>query len=698
LKVERYTSRYWVHFSVFYTLIIVLFLQYPDSAIAQHARTAPKPQDLPVELRPPHPPEKTEQRYNIDAKRMSEDMESEDALHRSRELKRIDSSYYVGWMFEGTYKYNHAADYLGFKNAAVPLERAMDLLEKDYHKALALRTDNFLTYYPTHVFKVDYTHIAYYLMNCYSNTDRPEKVYELLRRVMKWKLQHHYYMDCYNYLAWTVHRNRFYTSTKYSFLKNSIDENEQLANRYLDSSLYFIERNRVLNKTILPEMEDGEKMSVWHYKNILFSYALKIDSAEYYFDLMRMRGRLPHNNYANFKAACGDFRTAENEYNIASSMDAGDKRLQEWAYYSSILDIYKAKPKNGADAMDKMIKAGGSTPGFGWYNIAKARCLLYDGQVAEAKRFTDKAAEFKELHIGTTLGQSHYDFSVQLLKLINKERELQMQQFEHNNWYYNPTVLPGMAQLAGDKYLQQFLIINQLAQNPERDKVIYKLFSTESTVAWDEVWFLIKDFSTGFFIKKFENQAQNDERKKIRKYFRLFIAKLKMKQSNYKEARTILEKLIDDESASNPVYERIFLARLYEAIAVCDKEQGKKTLFNEHLYRFYFLFPQLVPFSGLAMNMRLHVQGTPDKEVMTALKDCNINWNPDPGAPAPDVFITFSQSGNQKEIAYYVTDNTGNYVVNKQSFFWQKAQAAGKELAYRLFDIGGKIPEQEGSF
>ena len=45
-------------------------------------------------------------RYEIDAKRMGVDPSSEDALPRSREFKRIDSTYYVGWIFEGVYKYN----------------------------------------------------------------------------------------------------------------------------------------------------------------------------------------------------------------------------------------------------------------------------------------------------------------------------------------------------------------------------------------------------------------------------------------------------------------------------------------------------------------------------------------------------------------------------------------------------------------
>ena len=462
-------------------------------------RAAPTMPTLPPQLMPPHPADKMAQRYfDIDAKRSISNIESEDAMPRSREFKRIDSTYYVGWMYEGVYKFNHAADYIGFKNAIPPLERAMNLMEHDYAKALATRTGDIMTLYPIRQFAPDYTMIAYYLEQCYSNTDQPNKVYTLLRRTLKWKFQMHYMMDTYNWLAWTVHRNRFYTSAKYPFLRNSIDANERLAQRYLDTSMLLIKQNEAINEPLtkyLHGYEENEKLSTYHYRNILYSYAFNIDSAAYYFELMRKAGRLPHNNYANFRGICGDFRTAEKEYKIAAMQDNGDHRLQEWAYYSTILDIYKANPKLGASLAHDMIRAAGTTPGYGWYNIALARTLLYDGQVSEAQKYVDKAAEFKELHIGTTLGQSHYDFSVQLLKLIGKEQAYQMDKFEHSNWWYNPKVLLSLAEKASEKSLQQFLIINQFAQNPERDKVIYKLFSTESTVSWDEIWYLVHDWT-----------------------------------------------------------------------------------------------------------------------------------------------------------------------------------------------------------
>lgn len=633
----------------------------------------------------------------MDAKRTGTDLNSADALPRSREFIRIDSTYYVGWMYEGAYKYNHAADYIGHRNAVAPLERALGLMERDYRKELATRTSDLMTYFPAFRFQVDYTQTAYFLLQCYMNMEEPDKAYALLRRVLRWNFQRDLYMDAYNYLAWITHRNRFYTSDKYSFLRNSIDENERLAQRYLDSGLARLAKNKALNSTIFPPgYERADILAVYHYKCVLYSYALQVDSAMHYYELMRESGALPHNNYATFRAVCGDFREAEREYRIASGQDAGDKRLQEWAYYTSILDIYKGMPKAGAHLSRDMIRAAGSTPGFGWYNIGLARVLYYDGQIAESERINNKAAEFKELHIGTTLGQSHYDFSIQLNKLMNKEARWHMQRFEHSNWWYNPAVLTNMAGLLGERYLQQFLIINQFAQNPERDRVIYKLFSTESTVSWDEVWSLIGDFSTNFFLKRFEDELKADKREAVRKYFKYFVARLKMKQEKYKEARTLLGEVLTDMKLDQE-YEKLLLARSYQALAICAGELDDPASRNDYLYRAYALYPQLLPFTNLKMNMRLHTSGQIDEPFVTRLKDCNINWSDDKGIPAPEAFLVFSKAGAHNKIEYWVIDGSGNYIVQRQAFTYEvkKPEEGGVQMAYRLFGIGGTEPAQK---
>jgi hypothetical protein len=285
---------------------------------------------------------------------------------------------------------------------------------------------------------------------------------------------------------------------------------------------------------------------------------------------------------------------------------------------------------------------------------------------------------------------------VQLLKLINKEQTWQMDKFEHSNWWYNPKVLLSMSQKLSEKYLQQFLIINQFAQNPERDRVIYKLFANESTVSWDEVWYLVRDFSTSYFVKRFQKEAATDKRARIRKYFELFVARLKMQQGKYNEAKPILDKLLRDPEIDQG-YEKLFIARIYEAEAECAREAKKDGAQAEWLYQLYVLYPQLLPYTGMACNMRLHVSGDVDAATEQRLRACNINWVTNSSIPAPEAYVVFSRKGNKKNVAYYVLDSKGNYIVQKQAFAYDKPEEAGIQLAYRLFNIGGKEEIEEAN-
>lgn len=652
------------------------------------------PGGLQAQVGPPvaHP-RNAQKRYEIDAKRTGTDPESDDALPRSREFIRTDSSYYVGWLYEGMYKVNHAADYLGYKNAIIPLRRALAQIERDYARMLRTRTSDLMTYFPAYRFQLDYSLVAYNLMECYNNVEQPQDAYNVIRRSQRWNFQREFYMQSYNYLAWTVHRNRFYTKDKYPFLKNSIPENEQLANAFLDSAFKKIRTDKRLNSGLFqPGYEESEMQSVYHYKAMLYSYALNIDSAARYYDRMRNYSIFSHNNYATFLSICGDFRQAAFHYNIARTQDQGDKRLQEWAYYSSLLDIYKGKPETGIQNMKDMIKASGSTPGFGWYNIALARCCMYNGDVAESERYIKKAEQFKEVHIGTTLGQSHYDFSINMIKLMNNISRIQQVKFENRNWWYSPVALSGLAQQSSAKYLLQYLIVNQFAMNPERDLVIYRLFSTESTVSWDEIWYLMRDFSTQFFYQKFAQELKDDQRPLIKKYFRLYMARLQMKKNNYTDAEKLLREILSDVRI-DAEYEKLLIARSYEAMAECAQARKNKAAYNESLYGFYVTYPQLLPFSELRPNMRLSVIGTPDAVIIDRLKSCNINWVSDRSIPAPEVTLKFSRNGSKKTITYFVTDKSGKEIVSREDYtYTEKPEQAAVTLAYRLFNTYKKAP------
>ncbi|MCC6186694.1 MAG: hypothetical protein IT256_06035 [Chitinophagaceae bacterium] len=629
--------------------------------------------------------QKAAQRYEVDAKRMGVDASSEDALPRSREFKRIDSSYYVGWFFEGMYKLNHAADYLGYKNAIAPLEKALHLLERDYAKELKTHSNDLQIYYPVYRFQLDYSRIGGALRECYANTEQPEKVVKLMRRALRWKLQRELYLDAYNYLAWTTHRYRFYTQKEYSFLGNSIVANEALAMRYLDTALVQIQRNKKYNNGLFqPGYEVADIMGVYHYKCILYSYALNIDSAEKYYGLMRRNNVLPHNNYANFKTVCGQFKEAEKEYQIASGQESGDKRLQEWAYYTSILQIGKGQLKEATELSENMIKGFGSSPGFGWYNIAMARALSYSGQVKASEKASEKAANFKELHIGTTLGQSHYDFSLQLLKLIQKEQQITQQKFEHKNWWYNPQVLAKMTTLTAQRIMHQYMMVNQFAQNPERDRVVYKLFSTESTVGWDEVWYLIKDFSTAFFVKRFEQELKENKRKPIDKYFRLFVAKLKTKQGKFTESKALLNEILTDPTI-DAEYERLLVARCYEALAACATEEKDLASAQKWTYLMFKTYPQLLPFSSQKLKLQLRINGS-EPNAIEALKKCNFDFENTDKYTA-SATIKFLKNGKKKIVSCMVQDVQGKVLIPEQQYAYSTPEKAGIAIAYSICGI-----------
>src|ERR1044071_9564299 len=103
-----------VRYKTFFITCCVLLVV--DCALGQYNRT------------------KEQARYEIDAKRKGLNPTDKDALPRSREFIRLDSTYYVGWMYEGIYKLDRSSDYLGYKNAIIPLQKAFDLIDKDYGK------------------------------------------------------------------------------------------------------------------------------------------------------------------------------------------------------------------------------------------------------------------------------------------------------------------------------------------------------------------------------------------------------------------------------------------------------------------------------------------------------------------------------------------------------------------------------------
>src|SRR5690606_16306561 len=163
---------------------------------------------------------------------------------------------------------------------------------------------------------------------------------------------------------------------------------------------------------------------------------------------------------------------------------------------------------------------------------------------------------------------------------------------------------------------------------------------------------------------------------------------------NYRQAQQLLNQLLSEPN-TDPEYEKLFIARAFEAQAKCAEKLKDQDAFNNWMYQWYLMYPQLIPYSGRKVNIRLYLSGTEDPEVVKRLKACNINWVTKNDIPSVQVYVIFTQNGDKKNISYQVLDATGNMLVPQQGFHWKNADAAGTELAYRLFDIGGNIPPPE---
>ncbi|HRH59525.1 MAG TPA: hypothetical protein PL045_03095, partial [Chitinophagaceae bacterium] len=186
-------------------------------------------------------------RYEIDAKRIGVNPTSKDALPRSREFIRLDSTYYVGWMYEGMYKFERSADYLGYKNAIVPLRKSFDLLNKDFEKnfrQLFNDVNTLIHYYPRYQ---DLLQIFYSLQECYSNIEMPDSVINIITKLQAYNFKNDAGFDLCSRMAWTYHRSRFLKSNQFSYSKNSVQENEKMAFQWCYNGFAYIDKYKEFN-------------------------------------------------------------------------------------------------------------------------------------------------------------------------------------------------------------------------------------------------------------------------------------------------------------------------------------------------------------------------------------------------------------------------------------------------------------------
>jgi tetratricopeptide (TPR) repeat protein len=614
-----------------------------------------------------------------------------EVMLRAREFIRKDPSYYVGYMYEGFYRYDRSGDVPGYAQAAKPLKYALELFEKDY--AVALRdvysSGEAYSEYQDRVF--DYIYLTEKLMDCYSNIERPDSVIWLLTKYKSWKFRHDE-LGADNYIAWTYHRNRFYTSRKFDFLYNSVDENEMAALHFLKQNLENINKNTVENESIVsPWRIIGTKLSVYHYLSIIYSYLHKPDSARLYYQYMRPYSSIfPYNNYAIFCFTTGFFEESYVYFKYAGQRNAHERyHLKESIYYMSILDVMRADPQKSVNDLSQYIKETGVRPGWGWYNMGLARAQMYNGQLDSSMICINKAGKFNDIHIGTTWGQNHYAFSHSILKFINLQRREAAIRFEDKYYWLSPSKLRKIAEIKLEKYVIQMLIFNQLSSNPERDNVYYRLFASEATISFDEIFYMIKDYGRNYFIKEFGKQADYDERDNIRKYFKLFQGKLYLEKGNTREALKTLEELYNQDSVKHDEYEKLYLARLFEALALANEASGTNADHDKFRTQFYQTYPQLVPYSDVKMKFKLETEtGEVEnaKQVLSDLNIFNIEFDAN-GENLPVLKLHFSKAGDKNVLTYSVESSWGTPIVGPLSIVYTDPANTAKELAYSIFKL-----------
>ncbi len=378
----------------------------------------------------------------------------------------------------------------------------------------------------------------------------------------------------------------------------------------------------------------------------------------------------------------------ENKRLQSKVFSLGARSLDEYSYYLPILSIYAGNPKEGIITAQEAIQRGYSMPGYGWYNLALARSYLYDGQLDSTAVALNKAARFKEIHIGTTLTQEQYIFTVQLLQLNLIDRQIAQIKFTDKRWWMHPSQIFEIAQLSSKRLLQIYSLVTKLALNPERQRIIYDLFCGESTITYDEAWVVVKDFSPQYFIDWFTNRLKIDTRKDIRRYFKLWIALLQWEKGEKKLACNSLEELLYARLDTD--HERLFLARLYEALCKYYDDEGNDKDYNYYINLLYQVYPSLLTYSDLKVPIQINISGIDDdvtQQIINDLRKGNINITNDPQAIKAN--IQFGRE-NQWYRVDIQTSSFGTEIV-QQTFYFKKVYGVGSELLLRLFGKGGAL-------
>jgi hypothetical protein len=611
---------------------------------------------------------------------------SRKAYELSQKMIQLDSTYYTGHFFESNYRFFRASDKRGYEAAIKSLEKAIDLLEKDFPRKLK-RSTNINVYINSYLFQRKYAFLVYLLSQSYQYVDKPEEAIEVVRRLQKRDFVCNFGVNSYSTISWIYLRNRMYGPEKYSFLKASIEENLEAASKYADSIKNSDKHNKRYLDQWWPDYANDALTSYYHYKNIIYSHQIKLDSAEYFSKQLEKYDRLSHNNYGNLQFIQAKYNEAEDSYNKARQRDNyEEKNIKEFDYMQSAIKVFQNDLSTSKSIVETSINRLGTAPGFGWNNIALSRAHYYAGDLKKSKEYRDKAANFKEIHIGSTWGEVAYNRNTLLFKYLFHKKSISEIKFRDRYYWYKPKKLYQISKHHFKQENAHLLLTSELSADPERFIGYYNLFASENNIFFDEIWELIKYFNSEYFIKIFEEKLQDDERERVHKYFNYFIAQFHLEDGDYDLAIEKFENILESEflDASN---EKLFVARINEGLSKAYAEKEDVALADKYLKAFYTDFPQLVPYSDLEMKFNFEVLNkslTEEQEaIVEDIKDCKIEWvENDSNWPTLKINITKKED---KQLVNYQVEEDGEIKIEGSLDF--NTENLGQLIVFRAFGI-----------
>jgi hypothetical protein len=628
-------------------------------------------------------------RSQIDAARTGLLFSDREALTQGREFVRKDSTYYVGWMYQGLFLDDRSADKAGYAQALPFLRQAFLLIEKDYNPALKSVYNSTELYYQYRALYADYLEIARGLRGCYEYLDMPDSAMWVLDQVDEKKFKRDQF-GLYGTKAWLIHRNRFFTDGRYYFLKNTVQANAEAALQACYDGFGNILKNEYLISQWFGSFaSDIDRHYLYHYLAMIHSYMQRYDSSEYYYNLMAEIGTISWNNYGSLKHETGEFALANQLYSLEKDYETGDKRLREPYYYLPLLKLYAGETKASISIAREALTKWQSMPGFGWYNIAHARGFLYDGQLDSADLALTKAAKFKEVHISTTLTQPQYDFTISLLRLIWYDKKIAALKFTDKGWWYKPGLVYDYCILKAKKYADTYVLARQLADNPERDRLIYDLFCGESTVSFDEIIPLMETLGSRFFSTLLEDKSDTDPRLLIQKYFELSRGYMLYESGKKEKAKAVADNLMQT-TMYDQINEKLFLARLYLLKAKVSEGEEKQKALEDALK----LYPTLLPFAGQKIKMSLQVSGENEAmadKIIGRLKASDIVWVDVADTYIPSVTIYVEQKNNKFELTIDARTSDNTKVTENRKLIFREGDPIGEELLLGIFNKGGAV-------